>query len=107
MKNRTGPDEADSGNDLRGNSGRIGGDASQPLREYGEQGGAETDEQVGAQSCRTMLQFALQPNKAAEKGRDEQANERTGGDTTGHFAVHQFDQVLRVHMGSAFEKIVA
>jgi len=63
-----GANEADPGNDLCRNPGVIASVlACQLVGKQGEHGGPHADEQVGAQSSRSMFRLALQTNPSAEK----------------------------------------
>ena len=81
---RSGTDEADAGDDLRGDARRIGADdlvaAVQELAEAvrgddREERRAETDEHVRSQSGFPVAQLALEPDRTAERGGDREAQQ--------------------------------
>ena len=79
MQNRTRADEADAGNNLGGNARMVANKVSGNLfGKDGEHGGAKADKHVGAQARRTALQFTLQPDDPAQKGREHQPKQRLG-----------------------------
>lgn len=97
VKDGTGADETDPGNNLSGDPSRIGGDARELLRENREQGCAETNKHVGAQAGSAMFELAFQANDSAENGRQRYAGERTADDSARHFSAEQIDEVLPGH----------
>lgn len=97
VKNRAGADEAYAGNDLSGNSGRVGGDAGELLGENSEQSRSETDKHIGAKTGGAVFELALEPNDSAENGRQSDAGERTADDSARQFSAQQIKKMLPVH----------
>jgi len=93
MKDGTSADEADAGNDLGGDAGAISGSAGELAGEDGEHGRAKTDEHVGAQAGRAVAELALQADRAAEEGGENQAGQRRTQDDTEFVA--QFDHGIQ------------
>ena len=85
---RAGAEEADPGHDLRRDPRRVEDDArggrERPVRpgvggDEREDAGAERDDQVRPEARLVVAQLALEPDRAAEPRRDQQAEERLGG----------------------------
>ncbi len=76
VENRSRADEADAGNDLRGDARVVAAEcAAQFAGENGKQRRAKADEHVCAQPGRPALEFALQSNEPAQHGRQQQARQ--------------------------------
>lgn len=97
VKNGACADEADAGNDLSGNPGRVGGNAGELLGENSEQSRAETDKHIGAKTGGAVFELALEPNDSAENGRQSDSSERTADDSARHFSAQRIEKMLPVH----------
>ena len=78
-KDRSGADETDTGNDLRGNTCRIDTDAGtmhEVDRSYrcdGEQARSEADHDIGSQTGGFMMIFAFDPDQSRENHTENEA----------------------------------
>jgi hypothetical protein len=98
VENRSCADEADTGNDLRGNASVIAEVFhGQRVREDREQSRAETDKHIRAQTGRSMLEFTLQSNNSAQQRSQYQPSYGARHNAARHLSLQQFVDVLQVH----------